>query len=118
MDGDDYLVVMVYVNQILLGYLCMLRVGCKHPHVNQLILVKLTYLIVVNLDASRLMIFLVLFKAFACLAVIFWSPQISLAECSHSSFDLVVFLCAGEELLPLFGDADGGCQWEVQTDKG
>jgi hypothetical protein len=36
MDGDDYLVVMVYVNQILLGYLYMLRVGCKHPHVNQL----------------------------------------------------------------------------------
>ena len=34
--GDDYHVVMVYVNQILLGYLCMLRVGCKHPHVNQL----------------------------------------------------------------------------------
>jgi hypothetical protein len=36
MDGDDYHVVMVYINQILLGYLCMLRVGCKHPHVNQL----------------------------------------------------------------------------------
>jgi hypothetical protein len=36
MDGDDYLVVMVYVNQILLGYLYILRVGCKHPHVNQL----------------------------------------------------------------------------------
>jgi hypothetical protein len=50
MDGDDYLVAMVYVNQILLGYLCMFRVGCKHPHVNQLNLVKLTYLIVVNLS--------------------------------------------------------------------
>jgi hypothetical protein len=50
MDGDDYLVVMVYVNQILIGYLCMLRVGCKHPHVNQLNLAKLTYLIVVNLS--------------------------------------------------------------------
>jgi hypothetical protein len=55
MDGDDYLVVMVYVNQILIGYLCMLRVGCKHPHVNQLNLAKLTCLIVVNLDASRLL---------------------------------------------------------------
>jgi hypothetical protein len=57
MDGDDYLVVMVYVNHILLGYLCMLRVGCKHPHVNQLNLAKLTCLIVLNLDASRLMSF-------------------------------------------------------------
>jgi hypothetical protein len=36
MDGDDYLVVMVYVKSILLGYLCMFRVGCKHLHVNQL----------------------------------------------------------------------------------
>jgi hypothetical protein len=59
-----------------------------------------------------------LFKAFACLVVIFWSPWISLAECSRSSFALVVFLCAGEELPPLFGDADEGCQWEVQTDEG
>jgi hypothetical protein len=33
----------------------MLRVGCKHPHVNQLNLAKLTYLRVGNLDASRLM---------------------------------------------------------------
>jgi hypothetical protein len=54
-----------------------------------------------------------LFKAFACLVVIFWSPQISLAECSRSSFALIDFLCAGEELLPLAGDADEGCQWEV-----
>jgi hypothetical protein len=36
MDRDAYLVVTVHVNQILLGYLCMLRVGCKHSHVNQL----------------------------------------------------------------------------------
>jgi hypothetical protein len=36
MDGDDYLVVMIHVNHILLGYLRMLRVGCKQPHVNQL----------------------------------------------------------------------------------
>jgi hypothetical protein len=35
----------------------MLRVGCKYPHVNQLNLAKLTFLIVVNLDASRLMSF-------------------------------------------------------------
>jgi membrane protein YdbS with pleckstrin-like domain len=34
---------------------------------------------------------LVLFKAFACLVVIFWSPWISLAEHSRSSFALVVF---------------------------
>jgi hypothetical protein len=32
-----------------------------------------------------------LFKAFACLVVIFWPPEISLVECSHSSFALVVF---------------------------
>jgi hypothetical protein len=34
---------------------------------------------------------LVFFKAFACLVVIFWSPWISLAERSRSSFALVVF---------------------------
>jgi hypothetical protein len=34
---------------------------------------------------------LVLFKAFAFLVVIFWSPWISLAERSQSSFALVVF---------------------------
>jgi hypothetical protein len=28
------------------------------------------------------------------------------------------FLCAGEELLPLSGDVDEGCQREVQTDEG
>jgi hypothetical protein len=38
---------------------------------------------------------------------------VSLAERSRSRFALVVFLCASEELLPLFGDADEGCQWEV-----
>jgi hypothetical protein len=43
---------------------------------------------------------LVLFKAFACLGVIFWLPWISLAERSRSSFALA-------------GDADEGCQWEV-----
>jgi hypothetical protein len=32
----------------------------------------------------------VLFKAFACLVVILWSPLISLAERSRSSFALVV----------------------------
>jgi hypothetical protein len=50
--------------------------------------------------------------------VIFCSSWISLAEHSHSSFALVPFLCAGEELFPLFDDADEGCQWEVQTDEG
>jgi hypothetical protein len=34
---------------------------------------------------------LVLFKALACPVVIFWSPWISLTECSRSSFALVVF---------------------------
>jgi hypothetical protein len=33
---------------------------------------------------------LVLFKAFACLGVIYWSPWISLAELSCSTFTLVV----------------------------
>jgi hypothetical protein len=56
-----------------------------------------------------------LFKVFACLVLIFWSPWISLAERTRSSFALVVFLCAGEELLPLSSDADEGCYWEVQT---
>jgi hypothetical protein len=54
-----------------------------------------------------------LFKAFAYLMVIFWSPQISITEHSHSSFALVDFMCAGEELLPLSDNADEGCQWEV-----
>jgi hypothetical protein len=33
---DDYFVAMVYVNQNLLGYLCMLKLRCKPSHVNQL----------------------------------------------------------------------------------
>jgi hypothetical protein len=52
---------------------------------------------------------LALFKAFACLTVIFWSPQISLVKRSRSSFALVVFPVCSEKLLPLFGDADNGC---------
>jgi hypothetical protein len=48
----------------------------------------------------------------------FWSPWISLAERSRSIFALVFFLCASEELLPLSGDVDEGCQWEVQTNEG
>jgi hypothetical protein len=59
-----------------------------------------------------------LFKAFACLVVIFWSPWISLVERSRSRFALVIFLCAGKELFPLSVDVDEGCQWEVQTDEG
>jgi hypothetical protein len=31
---------------------------------------------------------------------------------------LWVFLCVGEELLPLSDDAGEGCQWDVQTDEG
>jgi hypothetical protein len=26
-------------------------------------------------------------------------------------------MCAGEELLPLAGDVDEGCQWEQQTEE-
>jgi hypothetical protein len=33
---DVYFVVMVYVNQNFLGYLCMLRLRSKPSHVNQL----------------------------------------------------------------------------------
>jgi hypothetical protein len=43
---------------------------------------------------------------------------VSLAKHSRSSFALVVFLYAVEELLHLSDDADDGCQWEVQTDEG
>jgi hypothetical protein len=51
--------------------------------------------------------------------VAFGSRQISLAKRSGSRFALVVsFLCAGEDLPPSSGDADEGCQWKVQTDKG
>jgi hypothetical protein len=50
----------------------------------------LKYLIVLNLGASRVMSLLVLFKAFACLVLIFWSPWISPAECNRSSFALIV----------------------------
>jgi hypothetical protein len=43
--------------------------------------------------------------------VAFGSRRISLAKCSRSSFALIVyFLCAGEDLLPSFGDADESCQ--------
>jgi hypothetical protein len=60
-----------------------------------------------------------LFKVFACLAVIFWSPWISLAKRSHLGFALVVFfLCAGEELLPLSDDAVEGCQWKAHNGDG
>jgi hypothetical protein len=27
-------------------------------------------------------------------------------------------LCAGQDLFPLTGDVDKGCQWEVQTGEG
>jgi hypothetical protein len=35
-------------------------------------------------------------------------------------FALVIFiyLCAGEDLPPSFGDTDEGYQWEIQTDEG
>jgi hypothetical protein len=48
------------------------------------------------------------------------SRRINLAERSRSSFALVVFfyLCAGEDLPSSFGDADEGCQWEIQTEEG
>jgi hypothetical protein len=44
--------------------------------------------VVLQLVARRLMSPLVLSKAFACLVVICWSPWISLAERSRSSFAL------------------------------
>jgi hypothetical protein len=28
-----------------------------------------------------------------------------------------IYLCAGEDLPPSSGDADEGCQWEIQTDE-
>jgi hypothetical protein len=59
-----------------------------------------------------------LFKSFACLVVIFWSPWISLTERSRSNLLLWFFLCIGEELFPLLGDANEGCQWEIQTNEG
>jgi hypothetical protein len=36
------------------------------------------------------------------------------------AFALVIFiyLCAGEDLSPSFGDTDEGCQWEIQIDEG
>jgi hypothetical protein len=36
MNDDDYLVVMVFDNQYLILYLCMLRLECKPYNVNQL----------------------------------------------------------------------------------
>jgi hypothetical protein len=49
----------------------------------------------------------------------FKSRRISLAEFSRSSFTLVVsFLCVGDDLPPPSGDADEGCQWEIQVDEG
>jgi hypothetical protein len=48
----------------------------------------------------------------------FGSRRISVAKRSRSIFALVVScLCAGEDLPPS-GDADEGCQWKIQTDKG
>jgi hypothetical protein len=42
--------------------------------------------------------------------VAFKSQRISLAECSRSSFALVIsYLCAGEDLLPPSDDADEDC---------
>jgi hypothetical protein len=48
----------------------------------------------------------------------FGSRWISLAEHSRSRFALVVsYLCVGEYLPPISGDADEGSQWEIQTDE-
>jgi hypothetical protein len=38
MNEDDYLVVMVYDNQYLIWYLCMLRLECKPYSVNELMM--------------------------------------------------------------------------------
>jgi hypothetical protein len=61
------------------------------------------------------------FESFACLEfVAFGSQRISLVERSRSSFCSCcsIYLCAGEDLPPSSGDADEGCQWEIQTDEG
>jgi hypothetical protein len=51
--------------------------------------------------------------------VAFRSRRICLVKRSWSSFALVVScLCAGEDLPPSSGDANKGCQWEIQTDEG
>jgi hypothetical protein len=34
------------------------------------------------------------------------------------AFVVFIYLYAGEDLPPSFGDADEGCQWEIQTDEG
>jgi hypothetical protein len=49
----------------------------------------------------------------------FGSRWISLADHCRSSFALDVFiLCVGEHLPSSSGDADEGCQWEIQTNEG
>jgi hypothetical protein len=52
--------------------------------------------------------------------VAFRLRRISLVEVVTQALPLVVFiyLCAGEDLPPSFGDADEGWQWEIQTDEG
>jgi hypothetical protein len=53
--------------------------------------------------------------------VVFGSQRIGLVERCRSSFCFFVVLfclCVGEDLALSFGDADEGCQWEVQTDEG
>jgi hypothetical protein len=89
---------------------------------NRLLLLNLTWLITclkrLDVDASRFGSLLVL-KPCMSSSVTFGSRRISLAESSHLRFALVVScMCAGEDLPPSFGDADEGCQWEVQTDEG
>jgi hypothetical protein len=39
-------------------------------------------------------------------------------EVAQALLLLSCLLCAGDALLPLFGDADEGCQREVKTDEG
>jgi hypothetical protein len=70
---DDYIVVMACVNQY-----CLDTFACLEYDVNLLKLINL-------------------FKAFACLVVIFWSSWISLVERSHSNFALAVFCVQTEE---------------------
>jgi hypothetical protein len=52
--------------------------------------------------------------------VAFGSRWISLIERSHLNFYFLWFLfslCAGEDLHLSSGDADEGCQWEIQTNE-
>jgi hypothetical protein len=58
------------------------------------------------------------FEVFTCLEfVALESRQLSLAGRSHSSFYSCCFYLYVDEDVSHSGDADKGCQWEVQTNE-